>query len=177
MRIALRPPGAQDLKILAEVHRRSWSDAYRDVYPEWFLLERDNPPFFHGLWQTFLEDDLRLVLAAEVDGTLTGFVRYGRPTAHTGVGDGRTGEILTMYVLPEGRSAGVGSRLLAAGEQALARLGYTAGVLSMVEGREGTLRFYERHGWTVTRRTAVDFGGFTPQMLTLGKQLPIPKDT
>ncbi len=61
--------------------------------------------------------------------------------------DGHRGWVYSLAVLPEHRGASVGSRLLSSAEALLAELGCVKVKLQIVEGNEGVVSFYERHGY------------------------------
>ena len=82
--VVVRPLSAENFRAGSRVHWLSWTDAYRGIYPDWFIDER-NEQFFHGLWQAFLEDDMRPVRpqnARELDLVYISLhVPYGRGAA------------------------------------------------------------------------------------------------
>ncbi len=55
-----------------------------------------------------------------------------------------------LYVLPEGRSLGLGQALLKASESAIQEAGFARARLHCLVGNDTARRFYERHGWQVT---------------------------
>ena len=82
---------------------------------------------------------------AESDGSLVGYliVVLVMSVEHQGL----TGEIDEFYVLPEARSHGVGARLLAAAEAALAERGCTRLQLQLGVRNTGARAFYQRRGY------------------------------
>ena len=66
-------------------------------------------------------------------------------------------ELETLVVLPELRSMGLGTRMLDAVEEELARQGVTEVIVGIVAGNDGAQRLYERRGfrprWLVLSRS------------------------
>lgn len=59
----------------------------------------------------------------------------------------RSGELETLAVLPDWRSAGVGGALIAAARAELARRGLESMSIEVLHANVDGLRFYERHGF------------------------------
>ncbi len=88
----------------------------------------------------------------------------GRPVGHlalTTEGAAVTGEALSItrfFVGGAARGTGVGSALLAAGEQHAAALGVPL-VLDVLDGSDAAIRLYERRGWTRFDTVTADWVG------------------
>lgn len=82
---------------------------------------------------------------AEADGQLTGYLVAVTMLSleHGGI----MAEIDELFVLPEARSQGVGSRLLAAAEAALAARGCVRLQLQLATGNTAAREFYEHRGY------------------------------
>lgn len=63
----------------------------------------------------------------------------------------QTGEIVTLYVVPEARNQGVGTNLLCAAEAALAAAGVEYISLSVLADNEDARRLYRRAGYDTHR--------------------------
>jgi ribosomal protein S18 acetylase RimI-like enzyme len=77
---------------------------------------------------------------------LVGFVMYDFETG-TYEQDVRRGVVRNLYVVPSRRDEGVGTRLLARAETALADAGADVVALETLAGNDAARRFYERHGY------------------------------
>ena len=66
----------------------------------------------------------------------------------------KTGHIITIDVVAEGRRAGVGSALLRAAEEQLLRAGAVALALETPVNNEAAIRFYKRQGYFVEKTVA-----------------------
>ncbi|RDZ34594.1 MULTISPECIES: GNAT family N-acetyltransferase [Haloferax] len=82
---------------------------------------------------------------ADADG-LVGFVMFDIE-AGAYEQDATRGMVRNLFVRPAYRDAGVGTRLLAAAENALADAGVDAVALDVLADNEAARRFYRRHGY------------------------------
>lgn len=82
---------------------------------------------------------------ADADG-LVGFVMFDIE-AGAYEQDATRGMVRNLFVRPAYRDAGVGTRLLAAAEDALADAGVDAVALDVLADNEAARRFYRRHGY------------------------------
>ena len=85
------------------------------------------------------------LLVAEADEIL-GFVMYHVEDGHYQQ-DRTTGVIANLYVRPESRDRGIGSRLLDAAEAELAEAGVDTVSLEVLAANDAARRFYSRHGY------------------------------
>ena len=97
------------------------------------------------LKQLLAEPRLGAAWVAEEDGRLAGYLIAVRVLSveHQGL----MAEIDELYVLPEARSRGVGGRLLAAAETALAAPGCVRLQLQLAAGNSEARAFYESRGY------------------------------
>jgi len=78
--------------------------------------------------------------------TIVGFVTFGVESGRYDL-DVTRGVVYNLFVRERHRGAGVGSRLLAAAESALADAGVDVISLEAMAGNEDARRFYRRHGY------------------------------
>jgi GNAT superfamily N-acetyltransferase len=97
------------------------------------------------LKQLFADPALGTVWVAESGARLAGYLIAVRVLSveHQGT----MGEIDEFFVVPEARGQGVGGRLLAAAECALARRGCVRLQLQLHTANSAARRFYARHGY------------------------------
>jgi ribosomal protein S18 acetylase RimI-like enzyme len=167
--IELREARRGDELAVAELHVRSWQEAYRELMPAAFLDALD--PRDRAGRYTFESDEPgtpTTVLAvageegAEGDPSLTnrGEVRSGSPSAPFGriagfvtFGESRDadarglGEVYALYVDPECHRGGVGRLLMGEARRRLRDAGFTEAILWVLQGNERAASFYEREGW------------------------------
>lgn len=129
----VRPARPTDLPAIAAIEARSFPD-----------------PWPEALLAGYFDDRQALILLAEEEEPL-GFLIARVESPPRG---GRTLHIHDLAVDPPHRRRGVGSALLAALTQAALREHISRLQLEVRVGNEAGLRFYERHGFRVTRRLA-----------------------
>jgi ribosomal-protein-alanine N-acetyltransferase len=124
----------------------------RDYLPSDFerLYEIDHAAFSEEL--AYSREELGYFVAAR--GGRTVVAEEGGEIVGFAVGGGRRGlgHIVTLDVAPQWQRQGIGSRLLAELEAALARQGARAIALETAVGEEGARHFYEKHGYAVVER-------------------------
>lgn len=135
-----------DAKAIAQVHIRSWQDAYRDLMPAHYLhslsatLARRE-----AFWSRSIESGESNVVVAELDRQVIGWICMGAGRDEDAV-VGESGEVFAVYVLPEYWHTGVGLALWQAGVQQLRAQGFQRLTLWVLAGNERAIRFYRRAG-------------------------------
>jgi ribosomal protein S18 acetylase RimI-like enzyme len=158
--VVLREARRGDELRVAELHVRSWQEAYRGLMPAEFLAALD--PRDRARRYTFEGGDGRptTVLAIEADGgegdedrgggagggaeALLGFVSFGR-SRDEDLPD--HGEVLALYIDPTRHRGGVGRLLMAEARRRLAADGCADAFLWVLDGNDRAREFYEREGW------------------------------
>lgn len=92
-----------------------------------------------------------LVVATEGRG-ITGFASFG-PSRDSDTGPRVTGEVPAVYVDPDAWGTGAGRALMGKAVAELARLGYAAATLWVLDANGRARRFYAIAGWKERRRT------------------------
>jgi ribosomal protein S18 acetylase RimI-like enzyme len=168
MAVELRDARRGDELAVAELHVRSWQEAYRGLMPDEFL-DRLDPRDRVGRY-TFGSGDEgapATVLAtvggegAGGDPSLTngevrpgsppapfervaGFVTFGRSRDEDAVG---VGEVYALYVDPNRHRGGVGRMLMAESRRRLVADGFEEAILWVLQGNDRARSFYEREDW------------------------------
>lgn len=142
----IRRSGEGDARGIAEVHVKTWRDAYRDQLPQSFLaaLSVDNR---ERMWTNELHVMApdRRPWVAEAAGKIIGFVSAGPSRAESPkTGEG---EVYAMYVLPDCWARGIGRNLLAHAERDLIAHGYSEAILWCFAANDRARIFYELVGW------------------------------
>ncbi|HTR76083.1 MAG TPA: GNAT family N-acetyltransferase [Solirubrobacterales bacterium] len=172
MALAVRAARPGDEAAVAEVHVRSWQEAYKELMPAEFLAALD--PRERAARYEFGggEEAPTTLVAVEVgeEGSgvtpsltnsvevrsgvtpdpverapLVGFVTFGSSRDEDARG---LAEIYALYVDPERYGGGVGRLLMAEARGRLAELGFEAAVLWVLRGNERARSFYRREGWS-----------------------------
>ncbi|OUO61486.1 hypothetical protein B5F74_05010 [Collinsella sp. An271] len=120
-------------------HQRKISDAYAARYTEHTVED----------WTEACCDELRSghgwAAVVELDDRPVGLIKLGL--------DDGIGSIDDLVVLPEARGQGVGSQLMEWARREFAQRGIREIELTVSEGNDDALVFYERHGFRTATRT------------------------
>jgi ribosomal protein S18 acetylase RimI-like enzyme len=143
---------------MATVHVASWRAAYRGRLPDDYLAglsveERA------GSWSGILADPSPgHVIVVELGDRIVGFAHVGP----SGDDDSlpTTGELYTIYLLPDLWDQGLGRALMEAVLERLRADGYDAVTLWMLSTNDRARRFYLRQGWSqLSGQRTQEFGG------------------
>jgi ribosomal protein S18 acetylase RimI-like enzyme len=144
--LALREARRGDELAVAEVHVRSWQEAYRELMPPEFLAGLD-PRDRAARYEFEGGEEAPTTVVATLDGgegPIVGFVTFGPSRDADAEG---LGEIYALYVDPARHQAGAGRLLMAEARRRLVDLGIEEAVLWVLQGNARAARFYEREGW------------------------------
>jgi GNAT superfamily N-acetyltransferase len=144
--VHIRRASVTDAESLASVHVQSWQAAYRGLLPQAYL-DGLAPADRLGRWIEHVRDadwpQEATYVADEADG-IVGFVHVGPSRDSDAAG---SGELRSIYVLPQTWSSGVGRQLAATGLESLRGAGFLLATLWVLEGNSRAIRFYEVGGW------------------------------
>lgn len=159
----IRDALSRDAERIAYVHVSSWQRAYLDLMPAIFLTSLTATlPQKEAYWARSIENKDVEVLVAEVDGDVIGWISLG-PCRDEDKPEATSGEVMSIYVLAEYWSKGIGAQLWQAGVKRLLEHGYKRIILWVLSGNERAIRFYQGLGGREepgSRRTLVR-GGVT----------------
>jgi ribosomal protein S18 acetylase RimI-like enzyme len=128
---------------VAEIHVRSWQDAYRELMPAEFLAGLE-PRDRARRYDFESGEGTPTTLVAVDDERIAGFVTFGASRDADVVG---FGEVYALYVDPNRYQGGLGRTLMQAARAALRQDGFDAAILWVLDGNDRAARFYEREGW------------------------------
>jgi ribosomal protein S18 acetylase RimI-like enzyme len=170
--VTLRDARRGDELAVAEVHVRSWQDAYRELMPAEFLAgldPRDRAGRYafeagegapttvvavgraaDGEDPSLTNREVRPGSSPSTGEPVIGFVTFGPSRDPDTVG---MGEIYALYVDPGRYEGGVGRMLMAHARRRLKEQGLDAAVLWVLIGNERAASFYEREGWVADGAT------------------------
>ena len=132
----VRQARLEDVPVLAQLAERSYRAAFVGILEQEFLESRDAALFierFSSSWER--------ILVVVQQGEIAGFLLM------------TDGHIDMLFMDPNASGQGGGARLL---EEAEIR---GAKSLECFRDNDGARRFYERHGWRVTREYEREFAG------------------
>jgi ribosomal protein S18 acetylase RimI-like enzyme len=129
---------------IAGVHVRSWQVAYADILDPAFLqninLERRT-----AQWRDNLQKNESQTLVAQRDGTVVGFVSYGR-CRDADAPDNRA-EVWALYADPSAWGQGVGLALMRRAAHELQAQGHAATSLWVLGQNQRGINFYRAFGF------------------------------
>jgi len=148
MNIRLRDASVDDVDSIALVHVRSWAKAYSGLLPQTFIesytLERRQQ-----LWNDVLSNTLTVVIVAEINDEVVGFLSYRMPR------DDQTGEVVelnSLYVAPLLYGQGIGSCLFKHFVHQITESEYKEIVVWALDTNYLALNFYQNRGFIETGR-------------------------
>lgn len=139
-----RPDEAANLK---EIGVRGWETTYAD-----FVRTENRRTYLDGdFWSierltTVLATQDGINLVAEYEGRVTGFITCEL------IGNGRY-EVTRLYVDPDARSGGIGSRLIETVLGQIRERGASEVLVNAFGDNHAARRFYERHGFKLIEDT------------------------
>jgi ribosomal protein S18 acetylase RimI-like enzyme len=150
VQLTVRPAQPTDAEQIARVdidsHVAAYSHIFGTGYPQGASIEA-----FVERWQRIIRGEgppgqaPECLLVAEVEGRVEGYC--GLMASRDDDGDG-VGEVAAIYVSPQHWRGGIGSALMAAGEDYLRGRGFTEATLWVLEDNDLGRGFYDRLGWT-----------------------------
>jgi ribosomal protein S18 acetylase RimI-like enzyme len=148
--VELREARRGDELAVAELHVRSWQEAYGELMPAEFLDRLD--PRERAIRYAFeaTEADAPTTLlavepGAEDEEAIAGFATFGGSRDEDARG---LGEVYALYVDPDRHHGGVGRQLMAEARRRLREAGFDDAILWVLDGNDRARRFYEGEGWT-----------------------------
>ena len=146
----IRLPTQNDLLAIGHVYCTACKAAYRGMIPNDYLDrltdESCAPRSIHS----------RCALVCEVDGKIVGAAAFG---ARRDRPDAQTGELYSIYVLPEYWRNGAGRALIESVRKELRAQGYSSMFLWALTENSRARRFYEKMGLTACEERTVTIGG------------------
>jgi ribosomal protein S18 acetylase RimI-like enzyme len=162
-----------DVRQIAEVHVRTWQGAYRDQVPDDFLdaLSVDDSEVRWHVIVAGTNLPFTGTFVLEEDTGVVGFAHIA-PSRDDDAPPG-TGEVTSIYVLPEHWGRGGGRALMDGAVESLRAGGYSTATLWVLDTNWRARRFYEIAGWLPDGGTkSDDRGTFTLHEVRYARALP-----
>jgi ribosomal protein S18 acetylase RimI-like enzyme len=171
--LELRDAASRDAAALSALNLASWRTAYAHMLPPSYLAGLDLSAWEARMRERIADADERRFVIVGCEGPrCVGYVRGG-PDRDDPSAD--AGEVHAIYIDPTAVGRGVGSALLAAAEERLARAGFSHASLWVFTRNVEARRFYERQGWTLGPQRGFWRGdGVRRQLVCYGKELRRP---
>lgn len=153
MPVTLRTATGEDRDAIVAVFLACWRESYVGVLPA-TAIQAMTDERAQELWRRALASTEGTVLVAEHDGVVHGVTRYAAERESGG------GAVHSLYVSPEARGLGLGTRLLDAAYEALRAGGATSVALWVFAANSPSIAFYRGRGWSPDggTRTQDEFG-------------------
>lgn len=143
---------ADDFDAISRIYSLSWKTAYKGIVPQQYL-----DGLSETRWSDMLASDSWDSLVVVVDGKYIGTSSFCPARDEFMYG---SGEIISIYLLPDYFGRGYGKLLLNAVVSELAKLGYSQIYLWVLEDNVRARTFYERNGFLPTSdKTTANIGG------------------
>lgn len=164
-----------DAEAMSYIHSRTWKSAYASFLPHEYLNSLTDEGWI-PIFRRAFKDKIHEAAVFETDGMPTGCITFGRgrmgQTCNFAAGQGdvckdtpkeydtcgcneKSGEIISLYVLPEYWSTKQGYQLTRFAVERLRNQGFKACYLWVIKGNERAERFYNRFGFRSTGELAV----------------------
>ncbi|WP_448808860.1 N-acetyltransferase family protein [Agromyces bauzanensis] len=153
MSVTLRPATSDDRDAIVAVFLACWRESYVGVLPA-AAIEAMTDARAQALWDRVLASPMGTVLVAESDGTLQGVTRFAADS------EGEGGAVHSLYVSPNARGLGLGTRLLDTAYETLRAGGARSVALWVFQANAPSIAFYRGRGWLPDGgvRTQDEFG-------------------
>lgn len=139
--VDLRMANLDDAESIARIHVETWRSTYAGMLPDDMLVAMSEEKQAR-MWRRMLRGGETVLVAEHPRHGLIAFGSYGPNRSGR---DGYTGEVYTLYVLPDFQGLGVGRGLLRALFGALAREGHDSALI-WVLAQNPSRFFYEAMG-------------------------------
>ena len=166
----IRAARREDGVAIGRVHVESWRDTYAGVLPD-SMLVRMTAEAEGRKWVGAIGGNDTVLVAETEDGDIVGFGNCG---AARPFGLSFTGEVYTIYVLPDYQGTGLGGRLLRALFDELVAAGHRSAVIWVLEANPSRFFYEAMGGRRVAERAERLWGVTLPQAAYGWDTLPPP---
>lgn len=143
----IREATAEDAALISRLIAASWRGAYQDLIDPVYLARLPEEYWLPSM-RAWLAGGRMYGYIAESDGQAVGCIIYGRGRDES---HADWGEIVSLYVLPDCMSRGVGTQLLTAALDALQDDGFKQTYLWAIDGNTQADAFYRKRGFIRTK--------------------------
>ena len=134
--IEIAPLSSGDLDSVSALYHAIWHETHAPYQDARIVKSRDLK-FFISRLQRWKAD----TLVARIGVELAGFASWNGPALEA------------LYVVPQSRSSGVGTKLLSRAEDAMRKFGPSELLLDCICANAAGRKFYEGNGWRVLKTT------------------------
>jgi ribosomal protein S18 acetylase RimI-like enzyme len=148
--VKIRKAEFKDAEQIANVKIRSWQGSFENVMPQGVIYSLSLDELTLE-WQETLTN-ARNTMLCEVNNEIVGFISYG---SHRTNFEENLGEIYALYFLPDYRSNGYGSKLIAYALDELKNKGFKEVYLWVLSKNSVAIEFYKKHGFCSTNKQKI----------------------
>jgi ribosomal protein S18 acetylase RimI-like enzyme len=142
--LLIRRAHLDDAQAISRVHVETWRRAYVGQIPDEYL-ESLNADQRVAVWNEHLADPNLDTFIADNDGSIVGFASLG--VSRDSDADRHTGELQSIYVLPDYWRLGIGAALCREVLSRASQRHFASVTLWVLETNQQARSFYEAHGF------------------------------
>lgn len=135
----IEKPKKEDSKELARLVISAWREAYKGLIDADYLKNMDEEQS-KNRWEKEIEENNNILIYRE-NNTILGVIKYGE-----GESEKDKGEVFVLYVKPEEKRKGIGTKLLNTAKQELLKEKYKKMVVWCLDGNKIGEGFYSKSG-------------------------------
>ncbi|ACL76051.1 GNAT family N-acetyltransferase [Ruminiclostridium cellulolyticum] len=168
----IRPAMSDDAAAMSYIHSRTWKAAYKEFISQEYLDNITDEGWIQ-IFKRSIVKNIHEVAVFELNNRITGCITYGRgrigqtcAMSDSVVSDNsscsgeNSGEIISLYVLPEYWNSKQGYELTRFAVERLRQQGFKDCYLWVIKDNERAKKFYRRFGFNSTKTfAAVNLGG------------------
>ena len=154
--IVIRPIEYQDIPAVVDIQINGWKTAYKGIIADDFLTSMNREDRIAKREKDFLEKDF---IVAKIGDEVVGFSRY---TDHPDQIRGFSGidcELCALYVKPEQKYCGIGTKLLETVMNEFQKKHKTRMIIWCLKENEPAKKFYHKMGGIISKEKKTDIGG------------------
>lgn len=153
--IVIRNIEEKDIPYAVDIKINSWKTAYKGIIDDKFLNSMDRDKIIEKRKNDY--KDINFIVA-ELDGEIVGFCRYTDSNKYLQKSDDTDCELLALYVKPELKRNGIGTKLLQFVVNEFKRKNKTKMILWCLKDNEPSKKFYTKMGGEIVKEELKQIG-------------------
>ena len=153
--VTIRPATPADASIMAEVKKRSWEVAYKDIVPESYIKERHKNNLLRTRTEQMLNDEYhkQFQYVILLDDVIVGVMSVA--PAHGDDADDAIYDLQAIYLHPDYYRQGIGSTAMEFAFDIARKLNKTAMILWVFKDNINSINFYKKNGFVPDGKTRI----------------------